>query len=307
MGDFLRIGTPTRAGDALEKWVDQGFARAESRVGASWPAAYANGSAHAFVFRAPRSASARETVVGVIAPSTDAVGRRFPLVMYGTAPIEGGHFPWPHVLPLVLGEFFDAAAATLRRAATLSSTADLIELLRPLAAPELARSEAEARDYAGWSSEASLNRAWGVLYGHAGAMLATRAIHVIADALAPFRGEAAPATTLGLRLPLGSGGVAAAAFWLDAVRRLAGLPNEVRTSFWSSDGTRGSVIVQIGDTPPSTLAELWSPDADSESLCDLTAAPNVDVGRLLSGLPHPLADALKAPDTLVCDFLDRLT
>ena len=221
MGDFVRVGAPGRAGEALEQWVEQGLSRAESRLGASWASAYAHGSTHAFVFRAPRGVGPRETLAGVILPSTDAVGRSFPLVVYWPVPLVRGEFQWPHVLPMALGDFFDTAAEALHGVAGLSGPADLVEALRPLRLPELDRAEFEARDYDAWTSNAVLAQAWSVVYGEASHVLAPRAIHVIAEAVAPFRGEAAPATTLGLRLPLGSGGVAAAAFWLDVVRRRA--------------------------------------------------------------------------------------
>jgi type VI secretion system ImpM family protein len=306
MGDFMRLGSPGRAGEALEQWVEQGLGRAESRFGASWSSAYARGSTHAFVFRAPRGAGPRETLAGVILPSTDAVGRSFPLLAYAPVPLVRPEFQWPHVLPMALGDFFDAAAAILHDAARFSEQAELIEALAPLRPPQVDHADIDARDYDTWTSSALLTQALSVVYGEARDVLAPRAVHVIKEAVAPFRGEAAPATTLGLRLPLGSGGVAAAAFWIDVVRRLAGAPNEIRTSFWSFDGAHGSVIVQLGETPASTLAELWAPDTDSETMCDLTEASNVDVGRLLSGLPPPLAGALQSTNTLVRDFLDQL-
>ena len=81
----------------------------------------------------------------------------------------------------------------------------------------------------------------------------------------------------------------------------------MRTCFWCFDGESGCAIVQLGDTPASTLTELWSPDTNSDYLCDLTVPASVDVGRFLSKLPPPVAETLQAPNALVRDFLDRLT
>jgi type VI secretion system protein ImpM len=306
MGDFLRVGTPGRAGEALEQWVEQGLGRADSRFGATWESAYARGSTHAFLFRSPRGAGPRETLAGVIAPSNDAVGRSFPRMVYAPVVSSRGEIAWPHVLPIALGEFFDAAAAALHGAALVTSQPELLDVLARVRPPRVDHVDTEAHEYAAWTASARLEQALSVVFGPERDRLAPRALHVIAEAVAPFRGEPAPATTLGLRLPLGSGGAAAAAFWLDVVRRLAGSPAEVRTSFWSFDGERGSVIVQLGETPASTLAELWAPDSDSETMCDLTEASSLDAGRLASDLPPPLASALQSGDTLVADFLDRL-
>jgi len=306
MGDFLRVGAGGPAGEALEQWVEQGLALAEAKRGNAWASIYSAGATYAFVFRPPRGSSAREALVGVIKPSVDAVGRRFPLVVYAPA-LPRTAVPWPHVLPIALGDFFDAAANLLLEADSVTGVADMQAALRRVPVPLLADADRSAQEYDAWAATTLLGHAWSVVYGGEQAMSAPRAVHTISEAVAPFRGEEAPGTKLGLRLPLGPGGVAAATFWLDTVRRLARSPAEVRTSFWCFDGTSGCAIVQLGDTPASTLGELWSPDANSEYLCDLTVPASVDVGRFLTRLPPPVAEAFQSPHALVRDFLDRLT
>lgn len=305
MGDFLRVGSGGPAGEALEQWVEQGLALAEAKRGGYWPGIYAAGATYAFLFRPPRSSGVRDALVGVIKPSGDSVGRRFPLVVYAPA-IPRATVPWPHILPIALGDFLDAAATLLLEADAVTGVADMQAALRRVPFPNLASANQSAREYEAWASSTPLGHAWSVVYGGE-ALSAPRAVHTISEAVAPFRGEEAPATKLGLRLPLGPGGIAAAAFWLDTVRRLSRSPSEVRTCFWCFDGASGCAIVQLGDTPASSLAELWSPDANSEYLCDLTVPASVDVGRFLTKLPGPLAEALQSPQALVRDFLDRLT
>jgi type VI secretion system ImpM family protein len=304
MGDFLRIGGRSPAGDALEQFVEQGLAAGEAKHRAAWPSAYAMGATYAFIFRPPRAAGTSEALVGVIRPSVDAVGRRFPLVVYAPALPRSG-VPWPHVLPMALGDFLDAAATLLLQSDYVGSIGEMQGGLSQLPFPQV-QADGNARDYEGWAAATPLLNAWGVIYGGESGLSAPKAIHTIAEAVGPFRGQESPATKLGLRLPLGAGGVAAAVFWLDVVRRLAKTPGEVRTCFWSFDGTTGCAIVQLGDTPGSTLAELWAPDVNSEYLCDLTVPSSVEVGRFLTRLPPHLSDALQVPHILVRDFLDRL-
>ena len=306
MGDFLRVGSGGPAGEALEQWVEQGLAFAEAKRGSAWPAIYASGATYAFVFRPPRSSNATNTLVGVIKPSVDAVGRRFPLVVYSPA-LPRNTVPWPHILPIALGDFFDAAATLLMEADAVTGIADMQAALRRVPLPQLADGDRNAQEYEAWATSTPLGHAWNVVYGGDQAMSVPRALHTISEAIAPFRGQEAPATKLGLRLPLGPGGIAAASFWLDTIRRLARSPAEVRTTFWCFDGTSGCAIVQLGDTPASTLGELWSPDANSEYLCDLTVPASVDVGRFLTRLPPHVAEALQSPHAFVRDFLDRLT
>jgi type VI secretion system protein ImpM len=305
MGDFLRVGSGGPAGEALEQFVEQGLAHAEGKRGSGWAAQYAAGATYAFVFRPPRTTSVRDALVGVIKPSGDSVGRRFPLVVYAPT-IPRSSAPWPHVLPIALGDFLDAAANLLIQADSMTGIGDMQAALRHVAYPSLSAGDQAAQEYDAWASATLLTQAWSVVYGGE-VSSAARAMHTITEAIAPFRGVEGPATKLGLRLPLGPGGIAAATFWLDTVRRIARTPNEVRTCFWCFDGESGCAIVQLGDTPASTLTELWSPDANSDYLCDLTVPASVDVGRFLTKLPPPVAESLQAPNALVRDFLDRLT
>lgn len=306
MGDFLRVGKGGPAGEALEQWVEQGLAFAENKRGREWPGIYAQGATYAFVFRPPRSTNLREALVGVMKPSVDAVGRRFPLVVYSQV-LARAQVPWPHVLPMVLGDFLDAAATLLLEADSVTGIADMQNAMRRVPAPQVTDGDRAAMEYEAWAAATPLANAWNVVYGGAQSMSAPRAVHTVSEALAPFRGQESAATKLGLRLPLGPGGVAAAAFWLDTVRRIARTPQEVRSCFWCFDGESGCAIVQLGDTPASSLMELWSPDANSEYLCDLVVPTSVDVGRFLNRLPPHVAEALQSPHTLVKDFLDRLT
>jgi type VI secretion system protein ImpM len=306
MGDFLRVGSGGPAGEALEQWVEQGLALSEAKRGSAWPGIYTSGATYAFIFRPPRASNSKEALVGVIKPSVDSVGRRFPLVVYAQA-LARTSVPWPHVLPMVFGDFLDAAATLLLEADAVTGIADMQAALRSVPFPHVGDADRTAQEYDAWAASTPLAHAWNVVYGGESAMSVPRALHTISEAVAPFRGEEAPATKLGLRLPLGPGGIAAAAFWLDTVRRLSRSPGEVRTCFWSFDGSSGCAIVQLGDTPASSLTELWSPDANSEYLCDLTAPASVDVGRFLTRLPPHVAEALQSPQALVRDFLDRLT
>jgi type VI secretion system ImpM family protein len=306
MGDFLRVGMGATSGEALERWVEEGLAFAEAKRGAAWHSAYATGAVYAFILRPARASQTRETLVGVIKPSTDAVGRRFPLVLYSPA-LAGTAVPWPHVLPMAYGDFLDSASMLLSDAETVSGVAQMQAFVSRVGPPTTAVADQVAQEYEMWAATTPLERAWTIIFGADSALSAPRAVHTILEAVGPFRGDASPPTRLGLRLPLGPGGIAAAAFWLDTLRRVSRTPPEIRTCFWSFDGATGSAIVQLGDTPASSLAELWSPDANSENLCDLGVPSSVDVGRFLTRLPPAIADVLRSPHALVRDFLDLLT
>jgi hypothetical protein len=52
--------------------------------------------------------------------------------------------------------------------------------------------------------------------------------------------------------------------------------------------------MQLGDTPSSFANELWLPNPDSESMCDLTTPTSVDAGRLRGAFARGPAHALHA-------------
>lgn len=301
MGDFLRVGSAGRAGECFDEWIQQGLAQAEARRGPGWTEAYGNGAPWAFIFRPPRSVGT-QGLVGVMQPSVDSVGRRYPLVVCAAAPCR---VPWPHVLPLAFGDFLDGAVSVLLDPAARTSAAHMHAALARVPPPALHHADLSARDYEVWAASTPLRQAWSILYGEPD-LAPAQAVYTIAEAVAPFRGEDAPETRLALRLPLGAGGAAAAAFWIDLVRRLSRSVSEVRSCFWSADGRTGTMLLQLGTTPPSSLGELWSPDANSEQVCELTVSSGADSRASLARVAPAVADVMQAPGALVTDFVARL-
>ncbi len=227
-----------RAGECFDEWIQQGLAAAEAKRGPAWAPPYAAGEVWAFIFRPPRGVNIREGLVGVMKPSVDAVGRRFPLVICSSA-LSQCVVPWPHVLPMGFGDFLDRAATVLLESDAITGVAEMQNALLRIPEPVPGDSEPAAHEYEAWASYTPLQNAWAVIYGHGDNVSPPRAIHTIAEALAPFRGEEAPNTKLSLRLPLGAGGVAAAAFWIDIIRQSARSLAEVRPASGRPAGRQG--------------------------------------------------------------------
>ncbi|GAC1537258.1 MAG: hypothetical protein NVS3B10_29190 [Polyangiales bacterium] len=309
MGDFVRARAHGEPVASFEGWIQEAIAYGEAKRGAEWPAVYDGGAIHAFVFRPPKKAKTDRVLAGVVRPSRDAVGRRFPLVIGGAideAAVAGG----PHILPLLLGEFFEQASASVLAADTAVGTlADFEAQVDRVHAPQVQPADAQGRtyEYDQWSYQTPLWTAWSILYGDGNSVAPIHAMHTILECLAPFRGQEAPTTPLSLRVPLGQGGVAAAAFWIDVVRRVARWGATVPTFFFHFDGFQGSMLLQLGDTPVSSLVELWSPDPRSDVVCDLMGSAKFDVERTLGLLPRSLADVLQQPSRAVSDLLAVLT
>jgi type VI secretion system protein ImpM len=300
MGDFLHVAAAQPPVPLLEDWIQQGMVWGDARRKRVWAEAYGGGQIHAFVYRAPKSTRAGP-IVGVIKPSCDAVGRDFPLAVFARVD-ERTLAAEPHVLPLELGDFLEAASSVLVGVAAAPSKADAESLLVRLSPPQF--SGRHASDYAVWAQTAAVGQVWNTIF-RGDVEAAVCAFYIIRECLTAFRGQDAPATPLSLRLPLGFGGAAAAAFWLDVVRRLGCTMQGARTAFWSVADDGGAILVALGDAPPSsTFAEVWAPDDDSENLCDLTLPSRLSARQVFSQLPAGLGRAITTPALAVSELLE---
>jgi type VI secretion system protein ImpM len=301
MGDFVRVGG--RPLPSFEEWLENGMAWGEKRHAASWANVYSGGRMQSFMFRAPPQAKESTLLAGVLKPSQDSVGRRFPIVVFARLP-EKVVASWPHLLPLLLGDFSDGAAKV---ALGGEDSATLTELVNGLALPHLEPDGAD-HEYTRWARGTHMGTAWTSIYGHPDSDAPLKALHTIREAVAPIIDHESPTTPISVKLPLGTGGAAAAAFWIDIVRRVARWHATVPSFLWSFDGRAGTILIHLGGASASSLAELWAADPDSDTICDCTARTvNEHRSRLLGDLPRELAQRLQRGDTLVADVLALLS
>jgi type VI secretion system ImpM family protein len=293
-GDFVQRGPVSGTVAAFRSWLEQGVERAALRKTDPLRAALDDARVFAFVFRRDGS----EIVVGALKPSVDAAQRRFPLSVYML--LDAVHVCGaPHLLPLGLGDFLQDAADALLS----DDVVGAIERLDPsyAAAPLAPASFPEqAYEYDGWAGSTAIHAAFEAVFAQA-AGPASAAVHTIREVIAPFYGKDAPPTPLSVRVPLGHAGTGALAFWIDVVRHAAGWQRTVPTVFWSNDETGGEALIQLGDTPPGSLAELWAPDPNSDHVCDLTHA--IDVQSFLHPPPPRMLAVLGDPAARVSDFM----
>lgn len=113
-GDFLGHGVPAAVQARLEVWLDAALAEARAALGDDWQAVWP--AARPVHFWLGEGIWA-EAVAGLLAPSQDRVGRRFPLVFLATGP----DVPPPPVM--AAGQDWHRALAT--HAAMVLARADL--------------------------------------------------------------------------------------------------------------------------------------------------------------------------------------
>jgi type VI secretion system protein ImpM len=83
-GDFVRRGMPSSFVGPWDTWLAAGIATAREQLGAQWEAAW--DSAPAWRFALPPGACGPDAVAGVMLPSHDQVGRRFPITLAALLP-----------------------------------------------------------------------------------------------------------------------------------------------------------------------------------------------------------------------------
>lgn len=83
-GDFVRRGLPSSFVTPWDSWLAAGIAVARGQLGAQWEAAW--DSAPAWRFALPPGACGPDAVAGVMLPSQDQVGRRFPITLAALLP-----------------------------------------------------------------------------------------------------------------------------------------------------------------------------------------------------------------------------
>ena len=83
-GDFVRRGLPSSFVAPWDDWLQAGMAQAREGLGAHWASAW--DAAPAWRFALPAGACGPDAVAGVILPSEDTVGRRFPITLAAILP-----------------------------------------------------------------------------------------------------------------------------------------------------------------------------------------------------------------------------
>ncbi|CAH0300660.1 type VI secretion system-associated protein TagF [Roseomonas sp. CECT 9278] len=128
-GDFVRRGLPSSFVAPWDSWLAAGIAAARGQLGAHWDAAW--DTAPAWRFALPAGACGPDAVAGVMLPSQDQVGRRFPITLAALLP-PGAAPPGP--------DWFDALEGAARAGLAGQADADALAAAVPLpGAPILAQ------------------------------------------------------------------------------------------------------------------------------------------------------------------------
>jgi type VI secretion system ImpM family protein len=266
--EFLQVRTSREPEQSFDLWIEEGMQMAAYQYGPAWTHSFETGSVQGFVWRAPRAARTDALLCGVLFPSCDAVGRHYPLAIACEVP-QQVVMRAPHVVPLAFGEFLERVHAATADFATLAPGDLTVRLagLGPPGAEDIARAAAEYDD---WCNSARIGTAWSAIFAESPVQRSFDVLRALAAVTEGVRGVECPQAPLSVRLPLGQGGPASAALWLDIIRRLCRWRATVPSTFWAV--SEGALVVALGEPAPGVLGGLWHIDHGSDVVVDLQAA-----------------------------------
>lgn len=289
-GDFVHL----RAADDQKwcEWLQRGVERANAKLGARWQSLFDGGTPHGFLMRQATGA----VLSGLLTPSRDTVGRRFPLSAYVQLSASDVTTV-KHLVPWALSPLNQLLPGVL---APDNPTSDPLEAVRSFTVHGVSAEQGEAQ-YQSWLRATPARPWFEQVWGRPDPELPRYSVAMMTSSLEQYVGLDNSTNPLALRLPL-AGDLRAAAFWLDLVGRMGGWKVTVPTVFWSVTNPR-SVLVQLGEAKPSSFVELWAPGVDDEHVIDLCSLGSVNAAPFLGSVPAPMARCLAADGSTLWDVL----
>lgn len=253
-GDFVRIHGASPACSAFAEWLHQGVEALKS-AGAVLPPEPVS-----FVFRA---AGAEDVLLGSFAPSSDTVGRAFPLAVFAAVDAESVADLYP-ILPAACGRFFGAAAQLANAPPT--SAAELAARVQALPTPSAQELSIAAQMRQETLAGARANDFVGRLFSAAPAGRQYYAFRTLVAACEPHRSQAAarPGVTLDCPVSCDLDRLA----WLELCQRLLSWRDAPPSLLWTAQHP-SRLLISLGPTPPSLLVFYAKADHGASSMWPL--------------------------------------
>lgn len=292
--DFLRINAASSLAFQLHRWLTDGVEKARAaRCGLP------SGTV-SFLFTAPKE---KNVLLGVLAPSTDGVGRDFPLAVFTELPAP----PVANrlsVLPAAFRPFLTAGAALLRAAASM----DLPELTRRVdtlphpGQEELGMAERHLRtllaEKRGPELLGPLSRPGEVPGGP------YYAFHTFRTACAGERHRQQALANIILECPLTP--VLGPVAWLELATRLLRWPSAPPALAWCEDG-EPRLLLCLGAMAADVLLHLASPTHGGNRLWPLRTTRAAAIAQARQALSETQRQLIDSPTTSLEELLQALS
>ncbi len=308
-GDFVRSGASRGAVRALDRWLQEGLHAAKRRQPAGFAAAYDTAPAYGFVFH-PKDGA--DTLAGVLRPSRDRSGRRFPFViaLEVNGPLLGANGLQAQ-LPAALDDFM-AQAHTLAGEAVGGQLEhdEIAARLGPVRLPAAAAPAANGwlRAYRRYLQETTFASFWEALPGPVEEARKHLLFKNMTEILLPMRRRLPARLDYGLEFPLvpGANGYGAG-FWAEVCLRLLRAPEGAPTCFWTlGDAPEGrpALLLFLRPPPARAFAHLLPGARASDHLCVLDRMGTPELAA--DALPQRYRRLLGDPQLTLWDLLQRL-
>jgi type VI secretion system protein ImpM len=295
-GDFVRHGVSTAEIDDFDQWLQEGIVLSRQAVGAAWDAAFEATPPQRFLYRAKATG---RILAGVLVPSKDKPGRRFPFAVF-TA-VDPRQFPGElTLLPAALGGFLDAAE---ERAVHGGRGGDLKSFLATVdALPVPADLEEGKKSILGLVGRETNASFWPPRLGPAGEGRHCLLVHNLVETL---KGGAAPRFVL--RFPCADG-AAEAAFWLELCRRVSRRPGLPTLAVWGPgrNGGPGGLGVAYEDLKAGYFAPLFWPERPSPLLFALADTAGAGAAARVQQARERWGAVLDDPEMRLSTLMGRI-
>jgi type VI secretion system protein ImpM len=291
--DFVAVDAAGPAGAGLQEWLQRENDHLIGKRLAFPPTPIR------FVYRDPQ---AQGTMVGVLAPSRDQVGRTFPLsIVARVDPSTAVRFP---ALPAAYAQFLDGAATVLSEAATLT-VAMLTDRARALPLP----SGDDIDDAAQWARQA-LEATPGrvileALFGPLEGGVHYHGIHMFRTGCAHVTGHDPGSAGIILECPARDD--VQVDFWLSLAHGLLRWTTAPPSLLWTDTASPDSrLLIALGSPPAGVIHYLADPAVHADRLWPMrtTSSASIEAGR--AALTAACRRVLEPPAPTAAAVLDGL-
>lgn len=288
-GDFIRFNASAPEVKELDLWVQEGIVSAYEELDGKWSSTFDIAPVQNFVYCSPHTG---KVVAGVLKPSVDKAGRRYPFMVYGlldpTALANDVGY-----LPIALGDF-------ISKAEDMSEwSANAINLSSFLASFESLKFQVDMGSARGTFAKFVLTRTsadyWTGLYGDAGDARKLAMLDFVSSG-----SDLHLPQTVAARLPQGDT-AAEASFWFELSRRLSSKGTLPTWMAWNtSQGEFPSRLhICYGDLKPAYFLPFVLPNWSSNVLRDLSQPGTIAPSKAVAGFVETLNEgSLKLSDLL---------
>lgn len=291
-GDFIRFNAASPEVKELDHWVHEGIVAAYSELENKWSSTFDIAPLQNFVYCSPNTG---KVVAGVLKPSVDKAGRRYPFLVYGLLdPTALGNDVG--YLPIALGDFISKAADISEWSANAASLPSF------LASFESLKFQVDMGSARGTFAKFVLTRKsedyWTGLYGNA---RDARKLAML-DFISSGSDVRLPQTTAA-RLPQADAS-AEASFWFELSRRLSKQGTLPTWMAWNTanESSPARLHVCYGELKARYFLPFVLPNRVSSELRDLT-----DPGTIApSSNSAVFVETLDEGNLKLSDLLQRL-